>query len=461
MSIKDQYELSIINIILKIRQMKKSETMSPEQLESIQRKRFEKQLKNVIQRSEFYKNYYQEHGVNLEKTDQIALEDLPIIDKSIMMEHFDQFVCDKNLKKSELEKFVSDPATTDKKYKGKYEVMHTSGSSGKIGIFVYGPNDWSRLEALVFTRVSKNKLHLFTKTKHAFIGVTDGHYAGISLAKAGPKRLFDFLPIDINRPIPESVADLNEFMPDSISGYASGVYLLALEQMKGNLKIRPERILCSADPLSASMAEVIHKAFDVKPIDYYAATESLGMAAQCDFREGLHMFNDWHIFEVIKQNGELARPGETGNLILTTLYNDTQPLIRYRMDDKVILEEKECPCGWSFPLFRTISGREEEFLIFKDPEGNQQFLHPIVFVEFIVVGLEKLQVIQVEQNKLRLNVIIRGESDTIISKIKNRMDVILTTKKLIGFVGYEIAVVDNIPNDPKTGKFRLIVPLKQ
>ena len=96
-----------------------------------------------------------------------------------------------------------------------------------------------------------------------------------------------------------------------------------------------------------------------------------------------------------------------------------------------------------------------------DPEGTQQFLHPIVFVEFIVVGLEKLQVIQVEQNKLRLNVIIRGERDTIISRIKNRMDVILTTKKLIGFVRYEINVADDIPNDPKTGKFRLIVPLKQ
>ncbi|MGB4440233.1 MAG: hypothetical protein WBJ13_13655, partial [Sedimentibacter sp.] len=418
-------------------------------------------LKNVIQRSEFYRNYYREHGVNLEKTDQIALEDLPIIDKNIMMEHFDQFVCDKNLKKIELEKFVSDPVMVDKKYKGKYEVMHTSGSSGKIGIFVYGPNDWSRLEALVFTRVSKNKLHLFKKTKHAFIGVTDGHYAGISLANDAPKLLFDFLPIDINRPIQESITELNIFMPNSLSGYSSGVYLLALEQLKGNLKIKPERILCSADLLTDSMTEVIYKAFNVKPINFYAASESIGMAAQCDLNEGIHMFSDWHIFEVIKQNGEPAGRGESGDLIVTNLYNYTQPLIRYRMDDKVIMEEKICSCGWSFPLFRKIEGREEQFLSFEDANGNKEFIHPIVFVEFIVVGLERLQVVQIEKNKLRLNVIIREDTDATVSRIRNRMDEILKTKKLTDFVEYEINIVDDISNDPKTGKYRLIIPFKK
>ncbi len=203
------------------------------------------------------------------------------------------------------------------------------------------------------------------------------------------------------------------------------------------------------------------KAFGVKPTNFYAATESIVMAAECDFHEGLHMFNDWHIFEVIKPNGEPAGRGEAGNLVLTTLYNDTQPLIRYRTGDNLILEEKKCPCGWPFPLIRTISGRKEEFLIFIDPAGNKQFLHPIVFVEFIAVGLEQLQVIQIEQNKLRLNVIITGDRDTAILNIKKRMDAILTIRKLIHFVRYEINIVNDIPNDPNTGKFRLIIPFRQ
>lgn len=460
MSINDKYKLSLINIMLKIHQMKKSEAMNLEQLKSLQHKRFVKLLKHVVKRSEFYRNYYQKYGVNIEKIDQIAIEDLPIIDKKIMMENFDQLVCDNSIKKDQIEKFVSDPGMLDRKYKGIYEIIHTSGSSGRVGLFVYGPNDWSMLKALVFTRVSKNKLHIFKKTKHAFIGAIDGHFAGISLAKDAPRLLFDFLPVDINRPIQKAITDLNLFMPDSLSGYSSGVYLLALEQLKGNLKISPERILCSADLLTDIMVEVIHKAFDVRPIDFYAATESIGMAAQCDLYEEFHMFNDWHIFEVIKQNGEPAEHGEFGNLIVTNLYNYTQPLIRYRMDDEIIIEGKQCPCGWSFPLFSKIAGREEEFLIFKDPDGNIEFIHPIVFVEFIVCGLEKFQVVQVDKNNLRLNVVIRGDQDSITSRIRIRMDEILKKKKLIDFVGYEINVVDDIPNDPKTGKYRLIIPYK-
>lgn len=461
MSIKDKFELSMINILLKMRQVKKSESQSLDQLENQQHNRFIDLLKHVIKNSEFYRNYYTEHGVNLEKLDQVAPEDLPIIDKEIMMKNFDQFVCDKSLKKNELEIFLSSTELADGKYKGKYEVIHTSGSSGSTGIYVYGPNDWSMLKSLVATRVYKNEFRLFRRMKLAYIGLIDGHFAGISLAKDIPRLLFNFMPIDICRPIQESITTLNEYMPDSISGYASGVYLLALEQLKGNLKISPKRILCSAEPLTDLMAETIHKAFGVKPINFYAATESIGMAAQCDLNQGLHMFNDWHIFEVIKQNGELAGPGEMGNLVITTLYNYTQPLIRYKMTDEVILSEKSCSCGWPFPLISKIAGREEELLWFEKPDGNGEYLHPILFVEFFVIGLDKLQVVQVKKNTLKLNVVIHGDVEVVSSRIRNKMDEILKKKDLITFVEYELNIVEDIANDIKTGKYRLIVPFKE
>lgn len=231
--------------------------------------------------------------------------------------------------------------------------------------------------------------------------------------------------------------------------------------MKGSLKIRLKRIVCSADPLTEDTAETIYKAFNVKPINFYAATESLGMAAQCDLHEGFHMFNDWHIFESIKQNGEAAKPGEPGNLVITNLYNYTQPLIRYRMDDEVILQEKECSCGWPFPIFSKLAGRKEEFLWFEGPDGNKEYIHPITLVEFIVAGLKKIQFVQVEKNKLRLNAVIQGDRDATISGIRNRMDEILKKKNLINFVDYEINIVGDIPNDHKTGKYKLIIPFRQ
>lgn len=462
MSIKDIYEMSIINTLFRMHQMKKAEKMSPKEIEALQEQRFKKLLRYVVKNSEFYRDYYKSHGINLEKIDEIKLEDLPTIDKQIMMDNYDQLVCDKSLKRRELEEFIADSNTLRKKYSGKYQITHTSGSSGRIGIFAYGPNDWSIMKALVITRVSKTKLHLFKKIKTAFIGVIDGNYGGISLISDVPKMLFDFLAVDINKPISESVSALNRHMPESLSGYSSAIYIFALEQLKGNLRIKPERIICSADALTENMADKIYEAFGVKPINFYAATESIGMAVQCDEEySSLHLFNDWHVFEVVSEDGKPAEPGEPGSLILTNLYNYSQPLIRYKMDDQLIIDKNKCSCDSPFPVVSKIAGRDSEIIAFEAPDGTKPSIHPSVFEEFMVVGLEMLQVVEVYKNKLNLIAVVHGDKEAVKSNIKNRMDEILITNNLIDFVKYKIIITDDIPSDPQTGKFKIVIPLKK
>lgn len=203
--------------------LRRSERLNLEQLAALQQKRFARLLRQTIAHSEFYRQYYQEHSVPLGQLDPVRLTDLPIIDKQIMMDHFDQLVCDRELRKADLERFVSDPATAGKKYKGRFEVIHTSGSSGRIGIFVYGANDWTLQRALAFSRISNTQIHWSRKIRYAFIGVIDGHYAGISLNRSGPKSVARFLPVDINWPIRQIVSELNGFMPDgSTSGPGGG-----------------------------------------------------------------------------------------------------------------------------------------------------------------------------------------------------------------------------------------------
>ena len=461
MKFRDRFDSSIFNLLIKLIQVKRAENFSVMQIEAIQQKRFKKLLKHVIKHSEFYREYYKEHGVNLEKLDDVKLEDLPIISKEIMMDNFDSLVCDNRLKKSELDQYIIDASTAGKLYKDKFRILHTSGSSGKVGIFVYGPNDWITIKSAVISRVSKYKIKVFKKTKLSFFGVIDGHYAGISLKSDAPKFLFDFLPVDINRPIEESVEKLNHFMPDYISGYSSGIHFLALQQLKGTLNISPTRVICSADPLTKSMSNDIFKAFKVMPTNFYASTESLAMAVQCDNTdEGLSLFTDLHIFEVLKHDGEPAGLNEAGNIVLTNLYNYTQPIIRYKMDDEITLDEKESTCGWPFPLIKTVSGREEEILWFNKNDGTELFIHPTAFIDFLVEGLEKLQVVELYDNYLQFNVIVRKDQEKVIKTIMSGIDDIISRNNLSGIVEYRINIVYDIPNDPVTGKFRIVVPLK-
>jgi len=294
----------------------------------------------------------------------------------------------------------------------------------------------------------------------AYIGATDGNYAGISLAAHAPSFLYRFLPLHINSPIEDIVARIQNFQPDSLSGYSSGVYILAKEQIAGRLKISPKKIVCSADHLTPKIRETIRKAFGVDPIAFYAASESIAMAAECTTHQGFHLFDDWHIFQLVDRDRNPVPAGKPGRVILTNLYNFTQPLIRYEMNDMLALDDKPCACTWASPTIRSIGGRSENFLWFDKPDGKQDFIHPLVMVEFMVLGLRKIQVVQPERNRLILRSVLRGDPDEACKKIRIRMREILKSKNLQDVVEFDIEIVDRIENDPKTGKYKLIIPFK-
>jgi phenylacetate-CoA ligase len=458
--LKTYYQQSDVNALVKILALKRTERLSLEQLQDLQIKRFRKLLRHVLQCSRFYKYYYNKHGINIKNSENISVTDLPPISKQMMMDHYDDFVCDRSLRRKNIEEFLSGSANPRERYRNIYTVIHTSGSCGTISLFVYGPEDWAVIKALVVARVVKPVPHFSRKIKFSFIGATDGHYAGVSLASDVPGWLARFLPLSINSPLEAIDQKSNAFHPDVLSGYASGVHLLAQEQLKGNVTLRPERIICTSDPLTHEMRHAIKTAFGREPINFYAASESLSMAAQCERHENLHLFTDWHIFEAVDDNFRPVAAGSPGNLLLTNLYNYTQPLIRYQMHDEVVINQQPCGCGLPFPTMRNVAGRQEEFLWFDTADGKPDYLHPIVLVELFVAGLKKFQVIQTQRNAMLMKVMVEGDQAAVLAAIRQRMHEIFCGKKLDTTVKLDLEVVQDIPNDPVTGKYKLIIPLK-
>lgn len=439
----------MIRLFYHILAVKAAEKMNAAQIERLQDMRLRMLLKHVLNKSKFYKEFYNKAGITLENYKKVPIREIPTITKKIMMDNYDDFVCDKNLKRKAIEKFIDDHPTTKDKFLNKYHIIHTSGSTGEIGIFAYGPNDWAILLAMAVNRVTKTKLSIFDKHRLAYIGAMGGHYAGISLASSVPKYVCDFVSIDINSPVDEIVEKLNFFQPKTLSGYSSGAYLLAEEQLNGQLNIYPEQILCSGDAMSPHMHKKIVEAFGVEPTNYYAASESICMGSQCNKHKYLHLFDDWHVFDFDKQN-----------LIITNLYNYSQPLIRYEMNDTVVLAEHACECEWSFPVVKKIAGRSEEFLWFNKKDGGREFIHPLVLVEFFVEGLDKFQFIQRSKNLLELHIVVHGNKEKVKKDAEKELIEILKDKNLQNDVEIDVKVVKDIHNDPKTKKFKLIVPMK-
>ena len=185
------------------------------------------------------------------------------------------------------------------------------------------------------------------------------------------------------------------------------------------------------------------------------------MGSECEQHQGFHLFDDWHCFEFVDEELKPVGPDKSGKLLLTNLYNYTQPLIRYQMNDEIELSHKNCECGLSFPLINNVVGRSEDVLWFEKLNKEKECIHPSMLVEFFVPHLEKFQIIQTKKNHFLMKAVIRERKETVLPLIHKRMDEILGEKKLQDAVGFNVEVVDSIENDPKTGKFRLIIPLKK
>lgn len=448
------------NLLLNLLSVLRGNNLTEEQLKKIQRRRFEQILYHVFDHSPFYRRLYQEHGIRRKDIPKLKLHDLPIIEKQIMMENFDDFVCDRSLQRKSLEAFIADPSTHGKLYRGMYQVIHTSGSTGRTGVFVYDIHSWNITKALAMTRVSRSRINPLKKNRLAFLGATD-HYAGISLASDAPGLFYKLLLMSINRPIEELTRRLQQFQPTVFSGYSSSIHIVALEQLKGTLSIAPERIICSGDQLTDAMRETIIKAFNVNPVCFYAASESLCMAAECSLHTGLHLFEDWHIFELVNNNFQPEPDGVKGSLLITTLHNSVQPLIRYQMHDEMTFRRQICDCGTHYRSIERISGREGDFLWFALPDGKKEFIHPSLIGEFFVPGLQKFQLVQVRPLHLHMKMVLEGDPATGQMMAKRKLETLLKEKELYNLVKVSTEIVDDIALDQITAKARLIIPYKK
>lgn len=118
----------------------------------------------------------------------------------------------------------------------------------------------------------------------------------------------------------------------------------------------------------------IRAAFGVEPFNVYAATETAGIASECEHHR-LHRYEDLVIAEIVDEENQPVPPGEFGaKLLVTVLFSRTQPLIRYELTDRVRASTETCPDGRPFALLDAIEGREEDVL-----HLNGIAIHPNVF----------------------------------------------------------------------------------
>jgi phenylacetate-CoA ligase len=127
-------------------------------------------------------------------------------------------------------------------------------------------------------------------------------------------------------------------------------------------------IFLGAEPHSEETRKRIELYYGADAYNSYGLSEmnGPGVSFECHLKNGLHIWEDNYILEVIDPEGEEPVPlGEVGELVYTTLNREAMPLIRYRSQDLASFIPEPCACGRTHCRISRIQGRVDDMIIWK------------------------------------------------------------------------------------------------
>jgi len=134
-------------------------------------------------------------------------------------------------------------------------------------------------------------------------------------------------------------------------------------------KIALKKVIFGAERHSTAMRQKIEEYFGVEgSFDIPGLTELYGPGSglECEKHEGIHFWADYYILEIIDpETLEPLPPGETGEMVVTTLRKEATPLIRYRTRDLTHLIPEPCSCGSVLPMHGPLLGRTDDMFIIR------------------------------------------------------------------------------------------------
>jgi len=358
-----------------IRQLRKHENWTRSQLEVSQADGLRRLREYAYAHSPFYQKFHR--GL----TDR-PLNELPVLTKAMLMEHFDDLVTDPSIRLEKVREFASGNADKQR-YLDRYLVTATSGSSGHPGFFLFNESEWITVIAS-FARGqewSGAKVNLLRRRRMATVASISPWHMSSQVAVTVKTPSTPSIRIAASSPLENIVQQLDAWQPNLLIVYASMARILAEEQLAGRLHIAPEKVFTSSEVLTDETRRRVKAAWGDEPFNQYGATETADIAAEYKLCRRMHVFEDLLFVEVVDQQYRPVPRGEFGTkLLVTTLFSRTQPLIRYEMNDSVRLSAEPCSiCGLPFTFIDGVQGRMEDALSMPGTKGGQLLVQPLVF----------------------------------------------------------------------------------
>lgn len=423
------------NLLQNINEYQQHLTWTPEQLKAHQWRELKKLLEHAFDQTTFYPELWAKAGIH--SVDDIQnmedFEKLPLVTKDDISKHYQTLIAanySNNIKKA------------------------TGGSTGQPFRFELNTDSNTRREAIMWRGYGWLGAGLGQKTLYLW-GADIGQPTKLKALKNNLYHAF------YNRKMLNSFAmntsnmhtyvkDINNYRPTALVSYVNPLYELArfIIEQKASV-FSPKSILTGAEPLHEFQREVIEKAFNCEVYDTFGCREFMLMSAECQENKNLHINSDHLVVETVDDTGQ-SITGESGDLVVTDLYNYGMPLIRYVNGDRATLINEPCGCDNPLPIMSSIDGRKLDIIKTSSGKSIPGELFPHLFKEF--KGIDKFQVRQSEISSLKILLITNKHFSN-----QNKLDI---AKEINKYAENELELVFQLVDEiPLTvsGKHRVTI----
>jgi len=324
------------------------ETMPRIDIRQLQIERLQSTLNRVYKNVPYYKTLFDEKGIIPEEINSMEdLQQIPLTTKTTLRDNYPYGMFAVPLREV-------------------VRIHSSSGTTGKPTVVGYTRNDlkhWSELMArvLVMAGVTKDDAVQIAFDYGLFTGGFGFHY-GAELIGAS------VVPTSLAAP-EKQIHIMRDYKTTVL--VCSPSFGLAIAEKMVKMEVNPNELILKigifgSEPWTEELREKLQSMLYIDAYDTYGISEIMGpgVASECKEKNGLHLFEDHYIAEIINpETGEVLPQGETGELVLTTITKEAVPMIRYRTGDLTRIVEDACACGRTSARLSRITGRSDDMFI--------------------------------------------------------------------------------------------------
>jgi len=419
--------------------LQESQWWTREKLEEYQMQQLSKLLHHAYENVPYYRKVFDERG--LKPKDIQDFDDfrkLPFLTKEIVRENLPDLVA------------CNYP-------KSKLQYVTTGGSTGIPFGFYHEKG------------VSDAKEWAFMLTQWERVGFKKGDTCvvlrGNVVCSASKGKFWEYDPINKNlilssyhmtdETLPKYIARIREFKPDFIQAYPSAITILARFMKENNAEPFPcvKALLCGSENLYLWQRELLEGVFQCRVYSWYGHSEITTLAGECEKSTSYHIFPEYGIVELIRDDGKVVTSEEElGEIVATGLNNLACPFIRYRTMDLAVPANDKCECGRNYPLLRRVEGRLQELVVTKDKRFIT--LTALIFAQHFGAfsKVKEMQLVQEKYGEIVVRIVKTPQY-----LVSDEQEILLKMKMAVGSgLDIQFDYVNCIPRT-QSGKYRFLI----